>query len=132
MVIKRKDIFDINLTHYKILLTLNELNKRNKYPSPKGINFILQGIDNEDTSGLDDIITFGTLISLSNKRISFLVLTLFRHGLIKNIYSDKYDQSYLTITSKGQSFIEDYQIKHKIVFKKKIKKEISKKEIVEL
>lgn len=132
MIIKRKDIFDINATHYKILVTLEELNKRNKYPSQKGVNYILKGIDNEDTLGLNDISTFATLISLSNKRISFLILSLFRHGLIKNVYCEKYDQCYLAITSKGERYIKEYESNHKINLKKKFKKTISKKEIVEL
>ena len=40
---KRKSEFVLTVSHFKILQTVNELNKVKKYPTAKGVNNILQG-----------------------------------------------------------------------------------------
>ena len=40
---KRKTTFTLTVSHYKILETIKELNEKNLYPTPKGVNNILKG-----------------------------------------------------------------------------------------
>lgn len=132
MLKKNSDVYSINISEYKILLTIYLLNEKHYYPTHKGVNFILKGEINDDTYLFKDLETFKTLISLSNKKISFIVLSLIRHELIKLIYDKNGSDKYLFITDKGEEYLFDYKMNHKIILKKKNINANKKKEIIKI
>lgn len=132
MLKKNGDVYSINISEYKILLTIFLLNEEHYYPTHKGVNYILKGELNNDTYLFQDFETFKTLISLSNKKISFIVLSLIRHGLIKLIYDKDNNDKYLFITDKGEEYLFDYKKNHKINLKKKENNINKKKEIIKI
>lgn len=132
MLKKNGDVYSINISEYKILLTIFLLNEKHYYPTHKGVNYILKGELNNDTYLFQDLETFKTLISLSNKKISFIVLSLIRHGLLKLIYDKNNNDKYLFITDKGEEYLFDYKKNHKINLKKKENNLNKKKEIIKI
>ena len=132
MLKKNGDVYSINISEYKILLTIFLLNEKHYYPTHKGVNYILKGELNNDTNLFQDLETFKTLISLSNKKISFIVLSLIRHGLLKLIYDKNNNDKYLFITDKGEEYLFDYKKNHKINLKKKENNLNKKKEIIKI
>lgn len=132
MLKKNGDVYSINISEYKILLTIFLLNEKHYYPTHKGVNYILKGELNSDTYLFQDLETFKTLISLSNKKISFIVLSLIRHGLVKLIYDKNNNDKYLFITDKGEEYLFDYKKNHKINLKKKENNLNKKKEIIKI
>lgn len=120
----------ISITHYKILLTIYELNKANKYPSIKGVNNILSASIDSETIKYKDLKTYGTLLSYSGRKISSCVIYLVRNDYIRFIYKNGSNDKYLILTDDGEDIMNDYQKNHKINLKKK--NIIRKDEIVEL
>ena len=127
---KRKTNKDFRLTvsHYKILQTLNELNKMDKYPTAKGVNNILMGKLDNETKQYIDIKTFGTLISFPGRKLCSYILNMVRRDYITYIYDEKSDGMYLKITTKGEGAVFEFERKHKNSYTKKTKK--TKSEIV--
>ena len=117
---KRKTTtFRLTVSHYKILQTVNELNKVKKYPTAKGINNILQGKLDPETRQYINLKTFGTLLSYPGRKLSFYILNMVRRGYLTYIYDKKHDDMYLTITEKGDAEVFNFEKKHKNEYTKK-------------
>ena len=58
---RKRDTFKLTISHYKILQTIQELNKMHLYPTAKGVNNILQGKRDNETKKYVDFKTYGTL-----------------------------------------------------------------------
>lgn len=110
---------ELIITHYKILDTISELNKRHMYPLSDGVYKIVAGIIDEETIGLKDLPTFGTLISFGSKKVCRFLLALQRYGYIKKIYNEKEDKLYYATTLLGEDALEKYHKKHKKGYAKK-------------
>jgi len=122
--------FRLTISHYKILQTIEELNKMNKYPTPKGVNNILQGKLDKETKQYIELKTFGTLISYPGRKLCSYILNMVRREYLTYIYDEKSDAMYLKITTKGEGAVFLYEKKHKHSYTKKNPK--VKPEIVEI
>ena len=122
--------FRLTVSHYKILQTIAELNKLNKYPTPNGVNNILSGKLDNETKQYMLVKTFGTLISFPGRKLCSYVTNMVRREYITYVYDEKSDAMYLKITTKGEGVVCDYERKHKKEYSKKTKK--VKPEIVEI
>lgn len=111
--------FELIITHYKILDTINELNKRHMYPLSDGVYKIVAGIVDEETMDLTDLSTFGTLLSFGSKKVCRFLLALQRHGYIKKIYNQDTDKLYYATTMLGEEALRLYHKKHKRPYVKK-------------
>lgn len=116
---KRKDEFKLTVSHYKILQTVNELNKVKKYPTAKGINNILQGKLDPETRKYIDLKTFGTLLSYPGRRLCSYILNMVRRGYLSYIYDKKTDAMYLRVTEKGEIEVFNFEREHKNEYTKK-------------
>lgn len=114
-----KNNFTPNLSQIKILLTVYELNQMNVYPVSEGILKILNGEEQE----YEMISTYSTLTSYSQKKISRLLLLLFRYGYFRKIYDSHSDMMFISMTEYGNAFCAKYLNKHKKPFKKNKKRE---------
>ena len=117
---KRKSSeFKLTVSHYKILQTVNELNKVNKYPTAKGINNILQGKLDPETRMYIDLKTFGTLLSYPGRRLCSYILNMVRRDYLSYIYDKNSDDMYLRLTEKGDLAVFHFERKHKNAYTKK-------------
>ena len=117
---KRKSSeFKLTVSHYKILQTVNELNKVNKYPTAKGINNILQGKLDPETRMYIDLKTFGTLLSYPGRRLCSYILNMVRRDYLSYIYDKNSDDMYLRLTEKGDLAVYHFERKHKNAYTKK-------------
>lgn len=127
---KKKSNFHLTVSHYKILETILLLNKRNLYPTAKGVNNILSGAPDDETQGYKDIDTFATLISFPGRKLCSYILNMVRREYLTYVYDEKTDAMYLKVTPKGEMTLFDYNRKHKYSHKKK--RGTSKPQIVEI
>ena len=109
----------LSITHIKILVCIDSLNKKNMYPLSDGVYKIVAGIIDEETISLTDNPSFGTLISFNSKKVCRYLIALQRHGYIKKIYSKEKDDLFYATTQLGADFVEKYTKKHKKLFVKK-------------
>ena len=117
---KRKtNEFRLTVSHYKILQTVNELNKVKKYPTAKGINNILQGKLDPETRKYIELKTFGTLLSYPGRRLCSYILNMVRRGYLSYIYDKVSDDMYLRLTEKGEIEVFNFERKHKNEYTKK-------------
>lgn len=116
---RRTSEFKLTVSHYKILQTVNELNKLKKYPTAKGINNILQGKLDPETRKYIDLKTFGTLLSYPGRRLCSYILNMVRRGYLSYIYDKKTDDMYLRITEKGEVEVFNFERKRKNEYTKK-------------
>ena len=117
---KRKTTdFRLTISHYKILQTVNELNKVKKYPTAKGINNILQGKLDPETRKYIELKTFGTLLSYPGRRLCSYILNMVRRGYLSYIYDKSSDDMYLRLTEKGEVEVFNFERKHKNTYTKK-------------
>ena len=110
---RRTSEFKLTVSHYKILQTVNELNKVKKYPTAKGVNNILQGKLDPETRNYIDLKTFGTLLSYPGRRLCSYILNMVRRGYLSYIYDKKSDAMYLRVTEKGEIEVYNFERKHK-------------------
>lgn len=118
---KRKTTITFRLTvsHYKILQTVNELNKMKKYPTAQGVNNILQGKLDPETRNYINLKTFGTLLSFPGRRLCSYILNMVRRGYLSYIYHKESDAMYLRVTEKGEVEVFNFERKHKNEYTKK-------------
>lgn len=116
---KRTSEFRLTVSHYKIMETISELNKVNKYPTAKGVNNILSGKLDSETRQYIDLATFGTLISFPGRKLCSYILNMVRRGYLGYIYDEKSDDLYLRITEKGEDTLFLYIRKHNYSHKRK-------------
>ena len=110
--------FSPNLSQYKILVTIYELNSKNIFPLPEGVFHILNGDEKE----FDTISTFSTLCTYTSKKISRLLLLLYRYGYVKKFYDENTDKLYLELSEFGYVQTKKFISKHPTPFKKHNKK----------
>ena len=110
---------EISITHIKILETISYLNQKHMYPVSDGVYKIVAGIIDEETIELQDVPTFGTLISFGSKKVCRYLLALQRHRYIKKIYAKAQDCLVYVTTEIGESTLMNYHKKHKRPFIKK-------------
>ena len=116
---KKFNEFKLTVSHYKILQTINELNKMKKYPTAKGINNILQGKLDPETRQYINLKTFGTLLSYPGRHLSSYILNMVRRDYISYIYDKKSDGMYLRVTEKGEVAVYNFERKRKSDYTKK-------------
>lgn len=112
----------LSLTHYKLLDTIDWLNKKHLYASATGIFKIVHGEIDEDTVNLRDCPTFATLISYPSKKVARYLLALFRYQYIIKIYEKKTDKLYYSISALGIGSLEKFHKRHPQDYKKATKK----------
>ena len=115
----KKSEFRLTISHYKILQTVNELNKQKLYPTAKGINNILQGKLDPETRKYINLKTFGTLLSYPGRRLCSYILNMVRRGFLSYIYDKNSDDMYLRLTEKGEVEVFNFERKHKNQYTKK-------------
>ena len=115
----KKSEFRLTISHYKILQTVNELNKQKLYPTAKGINNILQGKLDPETRKYINLKTFGTLLSYPGRRLCSYILNMVRRGYLFYIYDKGSDDMYLRLTEKGEVEVFNFERKHKNQYTKK-------------
>ena len=115
----KKNEFRLTVSHYKILQTVNELNKEKKYPTAKGINNILQGKLDPETRKYINLKTFGTLLSYPGRRLCSYILNMVRRGYLSYIYDKGSDDMYLRLNEKGEVEVFNFERKHKNNYTKK-------------
>lgn len=112
----------LNVTYYKILQTVYELNKLGYYPVNAGIHKIVTGKKDDEAMKFVGLPTYSTLISYPSKKICNLTLMLTRYKYLEKIYDRNTDELYFKITKLGEDALTKY-------LKKKVN-EYSKKQIV--
>ena len=127
---KKSTEFRLSVSHYKIMETIAELNKMNKYPTAKGVNNILSGKFDEETKQYINISTFGTLISFPGRKLCSYILNMVRRGYLSYIYDKNTDNMYIRITEKGEEELFLHLRKHNYSHKRKTPHH--KQEIVEI
>lgn len=116
---KKTTQFRLTVSHFKILQTIEELNKLDLYPTAKGVNNILMGKLDKETRQYVNIKTYGTLISFPGRKLCSYILNMVRRGYLGYIYDKKTDAMYLRITEKGEMEVFSYEKKHKNSYQKK-------------
>lgn len=116
---RKKTEFHLTVSHFKILETIFELNKENKYPTAKGVNNILAGKIDEETRNYSYVPTYGTLISFPGRKLCSYILNMVRREYIGYVYDEASDGLYLKLTPKGEEELFHHKRKHKNSYKKK-------------
>ena len=127
---KKTTKFRLTVSHFKILQTIEELNKLHLYPTAKGVNNILMGKLDKETRQYFNIKTYGTLISFPGRKLCSYILNMVRRDYLGYIYDKKSDAMYLRITEKGCGELLHYEKRHKNSYRKK--EPHHKPEIVEI
>ena len=125
---KAKD--ELSLAHYKILITISELNDKEFYPTTKGVFNVLTGKEDNETILFTYLRTYGSLISIQSRRVCAYIKYLEKLEYITEVYNKENDDLYLKITPLGDSIAQLYLHKNKKGFNKVDKK--PKKEIIHL
>ena len=123
------DDYKLSITHLKILFAINELNSLDKYPTPKGVNNVLKGEKDEESSSYSSLKSYGTLLSYSGRKMCLCITNLVRRGFLTYIYDEVSDGMYLKLTEKGRVELSTYQKKIPSLRKKS---KVIKPEIVEI
>lgn len=118
---------DLNLSQYKVLISVYELNLKELYPTHRGVYNILTGAEDNETILYTNLRTYGSLISIQKRRASAIINSLIKSNLLEEVFDRETDELYLKVTSEGEYKASFYLHKHKDRIKKverKIKKEI--------
>ena len=105
---------NINITSYKLLLTIRYLNELGFTPSVSGILKIITGIIDEETDNFSLCPTFQTLVSYGSKRLSRDINHLVSEGYIHRIHKEEYSDYYFEITERGKAIMDNFKAHHKI------------------
>lgn len=109
----------LNITYYKFLITIKELNDAGFYPLNEGIYKIIVGAEDEEGLSFSDLSTYSTLSSFTSKKVCRYTMMLMRYGYIGKIYDTKTKKLYFCLTEKGQKAADAFLKKHHKGFKKK-------------
>lgn len=120
----------LSITHYKVLHTVDYLNKMKLYPNQEGVYKLLHGDIDEESESFRDMPTFGTLISYPSKKVCRYILTLVRYDYLTHIFDRETKELYLILTDKGKAEIARFLDKHTKPYPKKQK--MVKKTIVKI
>ena len=108
----------INVTDYKVLLTINYLNELGYIPSASGVLKILTGVIDEDTEMFSLCPTFQVLVSYNPKRLTRDINSLVTNGYLRRFHKGEFKDYYFEITDMGKATLIYYQGHHKINLKK--------------
>ena len=108
----------INVTDYKVLLTVSYLNSLDYLPSSQGILKILNGVNDEETEMFSLCPTFQVLVSYNPKKLTRDINRLVTHGYIKKFKDINNNDYYFEVTEKGNNTLKYYKSVHKVNLKK--------------
>ena len=112
----KKSTFKLGLLDYRLFLTMDELEKINKFSNAKGFYDIFIGsVCADEYSNLS---TFHTLKNMTSKKISMRLINLLRHKYVSLIYCEKNEQLYYRLTNLGKVALSEYNGKKKKLLKK--------------
>ena len=109
----------LNVTYYKILSTIYELNKLGFYPINEGVYKIVTGQKDDETLQFVNLPTYSTLISYTSKKICNLTLMLFRYKFLSKVFDRETNELYFKITQLGIDSLNLYLKGKKNPFSKK-------------
>lgn len=115
---KDMQIEQLTLTQTKILRTIHDLNLKKIYPTNNGIGKILNGLIDEETYPLKNLVTFSTLLSIKGRQLSAQITHLVRRDYLKYHYANHSLIKYLEITTLGISTLLFEENNRKISYKK--------------
>lgn len=98
----------LNVTYYKILQTVFELNKLGYFPLNEGIYKIVTGKKDDEAMSFVNLPTYSTLISYTSKKICTLTLMLTRYKYLEKVYDRNTDDLYFKITKLGEDSLSNY------------------------
>lgn len=127
---KRRKENILALSDIKILDTINELNKINRYPTPMGVYKILSGSTEIDYQEYKYFSTYNTLTSQSCKHISRQIVSLIKNEYVARVYHPESAEEFLQILEKGIKCLLEFHKRHKKAFKKAPQKQ--RNEIIEI
>lgn len=116
--------FKLSITHFKILATVEELNKNGFYPGNEGIFKIVTGKKDDETLMFKEYKTYSTLISYPSKKICCLTLALQRHGYLEKVFDPDSNELYFRVTKLG---LDALKIHNKSRNSRYVKKEVIEK-----
>lgn len=108
----------INVTDYKVLLTINYLNELGYIPSASGVLKILTGVIDEETEMFSLCPTFQVLVSYNPKRLTRDINSLVTNGYLRRFHKGEFKDYYFEITDMGKATLIHYQSHHKVNLKK--------------
>ena len=114
--------FQINITHFKLLDTINYLNAMKRYPLNEGVYKIVAGILDEETLQYANSPTFSTLISFNSRKITRYLTALEKNGYIHHIFDPVTNNLYWEICSKGKEALYLFHKRHPQAYHKKERK----------
>lgn len=114
---KKVNEYKLNVSQIKIMKTIMDLNALDMYPNVRGVEEVLSG----DNTEYENLITFGTLISVQGRKMCSIITQLVRHQFVTYVYDEKTDDMYLTLTTKGKIETNTYLDKHQIKLNKKVR-----------
>jgi len=114
---KKNNEFRLNVSQIKIMKTIMDLNALDMYPNVRGVEEVLSG----ENTKYEELITFGTLISVNGRKMCSIITQLVRHQFVTYIYDENTDDMYLTLTTKGKVETNTYLSKHQIKLNKKVR-----------
>lgn len=109
---------ELNLTTYKILYCVKELNNIGVSPNHIGVYKVLAGILEDETRSYQDLMSWSILISLSQKRITTLINALCKKGYLDKKMATSNGEYYFTINKKTISDMTEFINHHKVNFKR--------------
>lgn len=120
---RMKNDKSINITLYKLLLTIDYLNELGYTPSVSGVLKIITGVIDEETDNFTLCPTFQTLVSYGSKRLSRDINTLVSYGYLQRIHKEEYSDYFFIVSESGKAIISYFKAHHKIsLTKHEIKK----------
>ena len=108
----------INITDYKVLLTVRYLNELGFIASTSGIHKIITGIIDEETENFSLCPTFQVLVSYAPKKLTRDLNTLVSNGYLHRIHKEEYSDYYFEVSEQGKASMAYFESHHKINLKK--------------
>lgn len=106
----------LTVTYIKVLKTVESLEAKKLYANQTGIAKILRGEEDEETLPYKELVTYGTLLSYSHKKIARYIMMLHRYHLLDKVFDKKTEELYLCLSIKGKNNLDEYLKHHKVNF----------------
>ncbi|MBR0295470.1 MAG: hypothetical protein IJQ67_06195 [Bacilli bacterium] len=108
----------INVTDYKVLLTISYLNELGYIASAQGVLKIISGVIDEETEMFELCPTFQVLVSYNSKKMTRDLNRLVTCGYLKRIHNEELKDYFFEITEKGKVTLSYFGSHHKVNLKK--------------